>query len=168
MRASAKTAMLATATFLCVAGGSPRGASAAAVCSFEEPNSFSPGVSMTAREYTFTTGGQTGKITCNGDIAGQQITGPGTLSDDGRADGGSSCLSGTGTGEYRLQIPTTGGRVELQYPYFFSYTLGLGFFGGRGFQGSFNIVPTKGNCLTSPVTEARLRGMAQLVARRAD
>src|SRR5947199_8774902 len=71
-------------------------------CRFEVDASLSPGLSRTPSSGTFTSGGETGTVTCDGAVNGEQPTGAGTMGTDGRyglAGGGDSCRSAPGAGD---------------------------------------------------------------------
>jgi hypothetical protein len=127
----------------------------AAACVFEFVMDVAPGVSMTPTDFTYTTGGETGKIVCVGTVHGHPVTGPGTIGDQGTGYG--SCSRGAVTGVYTMTIPTDAGPQRLRVPY-----TELKFVGPLGvrtmpeFAGSFTFVPTRGDGVATPITEVVL------------
>ena len=134
---------------------SPAQAADNAICTASMPVTFSPGLTLTAGPSTFTTQGATGTIDCHGSLQGKQITGSGTLVNGGVNNGG-TCAQGTGTGQFLAQIPTVDGLVALSGPFTFQYLGVVGTFTGSTFSGTFQFLPTSGNCLTAPMTQALL------------
>ncbi|HET9773187.1 MAG TPA: hypothetical protein VFS16_20005 [Acidimicrobiia bacterium] len=145
------------------------GADRSTHCRFTKEVVLSPGFSMTPTSGTFTTNGQNGSIECDGLVAGHQPIGSGSIGTEGRygTDGADTCTSGTeGTGFDTLTIPTAEGPRTLIAAY--RFTAGeppkkgdgviAGRFGGDRFTGTFEAMPLKGDCLTSPVTALRVVG----------
>ncbi len=125
-----------------------------------------PGLSLNPSHGSFTTGGERGTMDCEGVYRGRKVTGPGTLGIEGRygesTPGGDSCLLEAGSGRYFFTLPTEGGSVKEQG------TFQQRMFNRQGdvkassaerqtsWMGEFIFIPTKGNCVTSPVTQARV------------
>ncbi len=134
----------------------------AAACVFEFPMTVTPGVAMDPANFTYTTGGETGTIVCVGTVHGQPVTGPGTIGDQGMGNG--SCSGGAVTGTYTMTIPTDAGPKQLQVPY-----ENLNYVGPHGarttpeFAGNFAFLPTRGDCVTTPITEVVLAESAVLM-----
>ncbi|HUR48140.1 MAG TPA: hypothetical protein VMY88_01225 [Acidimicrobiales bacterium] len=130
-------------------------ATSTAACVFEFVMPVAPGVSMTPADFTYTTGGETGMIICVGTVRGHPVTGPGTVGEQGTGNG--SCSGGTVTGAYTMTIPTDAGQQRLRVPY-----TKLNFVGPLGARptpelaGGFTFVPTRGDCVTTPITEVVL------------
>lgn len=100
-------------------------------------------------------GGETGSITCVGTIDGHRVTGPGSFGFEGIYTG--DCFSNVGSGTYFFTVPTDTGLAHFAGTYTES-RLGLtgpvnGSQPGARFTGGHVTVPTKGNCVTTPVTE---------------
>jgi hypothetical protein len=110
-----------------------------------------PGLSLSPSYLTFTSHGETGSINYVGSVNGHAVTGPGTLGHDGVADG--TCLSGTGSAVAMMTIPTTGGSVHMRIPVEFSFVGGVGQKPAGAFPGAFLFHPTRGDCVTTPLTE---------------
>jgi hypothetical protein len=115
---------------------------------------------MAPNSSTFTSGGEIGSIRCTGTIYGSTVTGEGSFGFDGTLTD-SSCLSHKGSGTYYFTVPTDGGPVHISGGRF--EIMGLGVFGsveathgGAQFTGSYVLLPTRGNCVTEPLTEARV------------
>jgi transposase len=132
-----------------------------AYCHYEFNLTISPGLSVTPRSAKATTGGRTGKITCSGRVYGKAITGPGTVGTRVRAVA-STCAYGHGTAEAWLELPTADGTVKVQYRYTFNYVGATGSFMGKKASGGFAFAPTKGNCVTAPITKAHVEAFGVL------
>jgi hypothetical protein len=132
-----------------------------AFCHYEFALTISPGLSVTPRSAKLTTGGPTGRVTCSGHVYGKPITGPGTAAFRQRVVA-STCGYGSGTGEARLELPTAAGTVKVQYPFAFHYVGATGSFMGSKASGGFVFAPTKGNCLTAPVTKVHVEAFGAL------
>lgn len=134
-------------------------------CTFDFELTLTPGLSMTP-----TTGshGGTGPILCDGLVNGQQPTGGGTLTDDGRygTKDPDTCSGSEGDGTDTLQIPTAAGiqTVVSRYTYIAGDRLptkggvAAGSFKGSHFTGTFEFTPLEGDCVTAPVTRVRVFG----------
>lgn len=136
-------------------------------CTFEFEINLSPGFSM---EPTSGTHQGTGPISCDGLVNGKEPTGAGTLTDEGRygtTDGDTCTSEGEGDGVDTIEIPVAGG-VETVVSEF-SYTTGgrhvptnggvaAGGFQGSRFTGTFEFTPLEGDCVTAPLTRARVFG----------
>ncbi|MFN2557642.1 MAG: hypothetical protein ABR592_12410 [Nitriliruptorales bacterium] len=125
-----------------------------------------PGLSLTPSEGSYTTGGERGTWDCQGLYRGRTVTGLGTISVAGRygesSPLGDTCLNVSGPGTYSFTLPTDGGPAKEQGTYEQSL------FNRRGdveassadrqtsWMGDFVFIPTKGNCLTGPITAARI------------
>jgi len=126
-----------------------------ASCTFTFPNRLSPGFTLTSSTGTYGSGGETGTITCLGSLDGHRVAGPGTFGFEGVYTG--DCFGNIGSGTYFFTVPTDVGSKHFTG----SYTeRRIGFNGpiqasqpGGRFQGVFLVLPQKGDCLTSPVTE---------------
>jgi hypothetical protein len=107
-----------------------------------------------------------GKIDCDGPVNGKKANGTGTLTQEGRygtTDPDSCQSGGEADGTDHFSIPTAGGPEKIDSP--FTATFGRlsnknGFFGGEfkgsRFSGSFKIQPLEGDCVSRPVTKARV------------
>jgi hypothetical protein len=164
MRSSTRRVALAAATTAALAAIAPATASADAFCSFDYPVKISPGLSATPAPFTFTSGGETGTVTCHGDVGGKMITGPGTVGITGASTGPASCANGQGSADVTYTLPTAGGPVASKYHITFSYLLGAGAFMSPDYSGGFGFLPTKGNCFTEPVTEAAVMGFSHITS----
>jgi len=139
-------------------------------CTFEFEAYLTPGFSITP---TTGTHDGTGPVTCQGVVDGQQPTGTGTLSDDGRygTKDPDSCISGSeGDGTDTLKVPTAAGVVTVVST--FTYTAGdrppthggvvAGSFTGTHFTGTFEFTVLEGDCVSKPVTRVRVFGEGML------
>jgi hypothetical protein len=130
-----------------------------ASCSLSFSVYTAPGLGMTPVSGQFSSRGETGTISCVGDIFGHTVTGPGTFGFEGVLTN-SSCLSHQGSGTALFTVPTEVGPVHVSGGGFYNVALGvLGIDhathdGGLVFDGSYVLLPVKGNCITEPVSEA--------------
>lgn len=134
-------------------------------CTFDFEISLSPGLSMNPSTGTH---GGTGPIECDGLVNGQQPTGGGTLTDDGRygTKDPDTCSGSEGDGTDTLKIPTANGIETVLSRY--TYTAGdriptkggvaAGSFTGDKFTGTFEFTVLEGDCVSKPVTRVRVVG----------
>ena len=119
-------------------------------------------------EGSFTTGGETGKASCDGPVNGRQPTGSGTTGAEGRyrLNDRDNCASGGG-GEAveTFTFPTREGKTTLTNRFTFTFgelsperRPGSGKFEGDRMSGTFEFRPTEGDCFTRPVTKAHGSG----------
>lgn len=138
-------------------------------CSFVKEVVISPGFSMKPTSGTFTTNGENGTIECDGPVDGKQPSGVGSMGTEGRygTEGPDTCTSGTeGVGVDSVTVPTVDGPVKLLGEYTFTggdppkkgHGVISGQFTGERFSGTFEAMPLKGDCVTSPVTVLRVVG----------
>lgn len=128
----------------------------------------SPGFSMSPSSEVFATpGGETGTITCDGALDNKRSTGPGRIGvTDGRygTEDPDTCTSSEGSAIHSIIIPTDKGPAT--YKDVFTYRFGevavgrrgpaVGTFKGQRLSGTFNLSVIEGDCLTKPVTKARV------------
>jgi len=140
-------------------------------CRFEVDAALSPGLSRTPSSGTFTSGGETGTISCDGAVNGEQPAGVGTLGTDGRyglAGRGDSCSSdrGMGDGTIKFTVPTASGSQHVDDPFTMTYTLEghrvEGKFTGQRFSGTVEITAARGDCFFDPITRVHLSGEGRL------
>ncbi len=68
-----------------------------------------------------------------------------------------TCLFDHGFGNAEYTVPTAGGDVKVAEP--FSFTGGaVGYFPSPSLAGTYEIIPTKGNCVNTPLVEGRILG----------
>lgn len=122
---------------------------------------FSPGLAATKKsQNTYRSPGK-GTIECDGPVLGRKPTGPGVWAGNVGSFVGSCTAGGKGTFVNTFTFPTASGTVTLvnRGPFTFGVLKG-GAVGGeaRGNEadGSFSVIPTKGNCVTAPATEVRV------------
>lgn len=132
----------------------PQGTSA--VCTLTFAERFSPGFTLTPSSGSQSSVGSA-PIYCTGTVQGHQITGPGTASNDGTYHN-STCLLDQNEGTVSLTLPTDAGPIPLDGTYKVTrvgvlLSLELELPGSRG-VGSAAVLPTKGDCVLNPVTEA--------------
>lgn len=107
-----------------------------------------------------------GTVDCDGAVNGRDPTGTGTLTQEGDygTNDPDTCQSGgEATGTDHLTVPTADGSQKIDSP--FTATYGRlsnknGFFGGEfkgsRFTGSFKLEVLEGDCVSRPVTKARV------------
>ncbi len=127
-----------------------QGTASTAVCVHRWTDSISPGLTITARQVTFTSHGETGTITCIGQVNGNTVTGTGTFGEVGTFRG--TCASGNGSATFSFTVPTTAGPATFSVPVTFTYAAGVGLSSSAVFPGTFVVVPTAGDCLLTPVS----------------
>ena len=135
-------------------GAMPVRADSTAVCTAAWVVAISPGVTDRPGRFTITSNGQGGVLVCSGLVAGKTVTGPGTIGELGNAEG--TCTSGTGESDYSFALPTSAGPVTINVRANFVYGPGAGARLGDQIPGPFEFVATKGDCISSPVTEVRV------------
>lgn len=127
-----------------------------ALCASQFTATVTPGFSTTPSSGTLTTNGETGEITCVGEVRGKRITGPGLLGVEQTHDG-ATCQSATGTGTVSVTLPTTAGDRHLIGKLSVRRT-GLAVsvnvrFPGARYHGSGVAIPQVGNCVVTPLTQ---------------
>ena len=159
-----RRSLLAVLTIALAFGGmGPVDAKKGTRCSGEFLVTITPGLSMEETSGTHDTGDKPGTAECDGPVNGKKPTGTGTLKESGSYEA-STCRSGKGDGTDILEIPTTGGVQKVVSDFTFTYGgpprsprgLAAGEFKGSRFTGRIEFTPTKGDCFSSPVTEARV------------
>lgn len=142
-------------------------------CGFEARFHLAPGLSLTPSRGEFTSGGETGRISCQGTVSSGPVTGPGTFGAQGRYGTGSSgdtcATGGEGDGVQFFTIPTAGGPLHVTNPFTFRYGVATGqvlggTFAGSSFTGTFTIESFEGDCVANPMTVVVLRGEGRLSA----
>jgi hypothetical protein len=133
-------------------------------CRFTSAIALEPGLSVVPSAGTFSSGGETGTVTCDGPVRGIVPTGPGTLGVDGRygTKDPDTCFAGEGEGRFSFTFPTASGTGKRSNVFTFSFSLvGLSpsGFSGDGFGGGFdNVEPEEGDCIVRPVTKIIVKG----------
>ena len=126
---------------------------------------FDPGLSMqpgTGRHYSESPG----TVECKGPVNGHVATDTGTLTQEGRygIDDPDSCpAGGEADGTDHLTIPTANGAQNIDSPFIVVFgkmsnkngPLG-GEFKGSRFSGSFTVEPLEGDCVSRPLTKAKV------------
>lgn len=125
-----------------------------------------PGLSLSS-SVRGTFGSTTDSFACTGEVDGATITGPGSYTDSKPVIEG-TCGEGRGSAVMNLVFATSAGEKKLSVPYQFSYgPIPLtGFKSSKPYSGpvpdeygktplswSFLVYPTRGDCVTSPVTQ---------------
>ena len=133
-------------------------------CNFTSTITLQPGFSLVPSTGTFSSGGETGTVTCDGPVRGIVPTGPGTLGVEGRygTRDPDTCFGGEGEGRFSFTFPTAIGPGKRSNVFTFTFSLiglsGSGF-SGDGFGGGFDEVqPEEGDCVVHPVTKIVVKG----------
>jgi hypothetical protein len=117
-----------------------------------------PGFTPIPNSGSGTSGGQTGTMTCLGSLDGHRITGAGTFGVQETYTTGAACLTDTSGGQVSATFPTTGGPVTIVGALHAHRMALVEFieiaFPQSQFSGVAIIVPTQGDCLTAPLTQA--------------
>jgi hypothetical protein len=124
-------------------------------CTFSASFTLSPGLSVTPTSGTFTSDGERGQITCG--------TATGSFGADGRygtTDPDACFASGEGEAlqSWTTQLGHETNPITFTYGVLAAGGAISGEFRGPRFSGTFEVTPTKGDCVTAPVTEVSLRG----------
>jgi hypothetical protein len=129
-------------------------AESSAVCKIVIPAQLVPGFTTTSGTGTYGTAGEAGSITCAGTIEGHRVTGSGSFGFHGTYIG--DCFGNVGSGTYSFTVPTDGGPVRIAGTYTETRTGLTGPVQAShprgGFRGRFAVVPSKGDCFTTPLT----------------
>ncbi len=120
-------------------------------CTGEHDFTISPGLSNNPTSGTFTTDGETGTIDCQGEKGSWGFAGAyGTKDPD-------TCTSG-GEGTVTHSVTLASGEKITDDGEFTYGALQNGVFGGSfktsRMSGDFEVTPTKGDCVTAPITKA--------------
>lgn len=131
------------------------------VCKARADFTFSPGFVREGNTGTWTTGGETGTVTCDGPVNGKTPTGPGTYGASGKygTEDPDDCSNAEGVYQNSITIPTADGpqRVTNEGDWTAGAFQGGGAFGGtftgKTADGSFESTPKEGDCVTKPLTK---------------
>lgn len=154
--------VLAVIGSVLVGAGVPAGGAEGTHCDGGWDVTIDPGVSLTAGKGTFTTNGPTGTIECDGPVNGQTPSGVGKLSVDGETNG--DCGGVEGPFKMSFTIPTESGDqvVDLDGKFTFGLRHGHGPLSGdiksSRLNGTFDFAPSKGDCISAPVTAGHVTG----------
>jgi hypothetical protein len=122
----------------------------------------SPGLSNEPGSGTFTSNGETGETECDGPVNGKEPTGKGTFGSEGHygTEDPDSCTSGgEGDAKQSSTVPTKDGeeKVTNNATFTFGALQGGGTFGGEfkgdKADGTFEVTPTEGDCVSKPITK---------------
>ena len=121
----------------------------------------SPGLSLTPSSGTAVTS-EPGDVECHGKVNGAAPTGDGQVNGAARygtKDPDTCTSGGEGDGKFDISVPTSAGVQTFTAVYTFTYgepsTRGgvvAGKLQGKGFHGTFDVTPEKGDCISAPVT----------------
>jgi hypothetical protein len=137
---------------------------AGARCTFAYSPRFSPGLTTTPSSGVVDSDLDRGLADCTGVLNGANVTGPGKIRFHGTYVDGTCQGGGTGKGFLVAEIPTYTGLVKINDPITFKFGVdsgfppGVGDWTGERTTGRYLVVPTKGDCASSPVTEAKGQG----------
>jgi hypothetical protein len=117
-----------------------------------------PGFSSVYGKGTFTTHGPSGTLECRGFIQGREVTGPGTFAEEGVYEG--DCSGGTAASTISVVLQTADGPVTASFPVKINIKPGWGWKTSDALIGplTYQYYPTRGDCLTTPVTEVVATG----------
>lgn len=141
-------------------------------CSFKFDADVNPGLSDAPSSGTVTSKGETGTVTCQGKVNGKSVTGPGTFGTDGKygtTDPDTCTSGGEGNGTMDLTVPTDDGPQHVTAPYNFTYgALQNGVlavtFKGETWSGTAEVRPTKGDCVSVPLSKMTAEGKGTLTS----
>jgi hypothetical protein len=132
-----------------------------AECFIGKDDVLSPGLSLSPSSGTAVTP-EPGNIECHGKVNGSAPTGDGQVTEVARygtKDPDTCTSGGEGDGKMDISIPTKAGIQTFSVVFDFTYgepsTRGgvvAGKFVGKGFHGTFDATPEKGDCISAPVT----------------
>jgi hypothetical protein len=132
-----------------------------AECFIDKDDVLSPGLSLSPSSGTAVTP-EPGIIECHGKVNGAAPSGDGTVTEVARygtKDPDTCTSGGEGDGKFDISIPTSAGVQTFSAVFTFTYgepsTRGgvvAGKLSGKGFHGTFDATPKKGDCVTAPVT----------------
>src|SRR5581483_109145 len=130
-------------------------------CFIDKDAVLSPGLSLSPSSGSAVTP-EAGVIECHGKVNGALPTGEGTVTEVahyGTKDPDTCTSGGEGDGKFDISVPTSAGIQTFSVVFTFTYgepsTRGgvvAGKFQGKGFHGTFDVTPKKGDCVTAPVT----------------
>ena len=121
----------------------------------------SPGFWREGNSGTFTTNGETARVTCNGPVNGKQPTGPGKFAAWGMygTKDPDTCNNAEGVFQNSMTIPTAGGNEKWtnKGDWLAGAFKGGGAFGGdftgNNGDGTFEVTPRQGDCVSGPMTK---------------
>jgi hypothetical protein len=142
---------VAAASWVLPGMATPVAGQAQTTCTGEHDFTLTPGLSNEPGSGSFTTGGETGTIDCQGEKGSWGFAGEyGTKDPD-------SCTSG-GEGTVTHSVTWAGGENITEDGEFTYGALQSGVFGGSfetpRMSGDFEVTPTEGDCVTAPITKA--------------
>lgn len=155
-----RISVVVSAVILAAMVAAPAGAQAtarnSAACTATFFELFSPGFTLSPSS-GHQESASPGVLECTGTIQGQNITGPGTVSNSGSYHN-STCVLDRADGVVSIVLPTDGGRVTIEGTFqvtrvgaLLSVRLDLPEAIGEGVAA---VIPTKGDCVLHPATEA--------------
>ena len=129
----------------------PAGAESTESCTAEADFTITPGVGANPSSGTFTTGGDTGTLTCKSGKGTMGFSGKyGTKDPDSCGSGG----EGTATDTYKFADGSTlTDDVEFIYGAFQNGLVGGSYKSARA-SGQFEVTPLEGDCVSKPITKA--------------
>ncbi len=138
-------------------GTVPSGAESGSHCTFQHTPNLNPGVSYNQTSGTFTDPGG-GTIKCSG-----AVNGSGDYTDSGTYTNATCQSGGTAEGDptFTINGQTFTDHVHITFgkePPNFPNGLVRATFEGSRVKGTIDLMPTKGDCMDSPVTQIRGKG----------
>lgn len=128
-----------------------------AVCDLTFTERFDPGLTLVPSSGHQDSPVDSGTITCVGKIQGREVTGPGTVWNEGRYVD-STCLFDHAEGRYFFTVPTNEGPISVNGTFVIDrvgpvLSVHLEQRGAHG-EGAALVIPTQGDCVLNPVTQA--------------
>jgi hypothetical protein len=135
----------------------PSGADSGSHCSFQHVPNLSPGISYNSSSGTFTDPGA-GTVSCTG-----AVTGSGDYTNNGTYSNATCQGGGTAEGDptFTINGQTFTDHVRIVFgkePPHFPKGLVRATFEGAKVKGTIDLMPTKGDCISAPVTQIRGSG----------
>lgn len=133
-------------------------------CTFSYFPRLSPGLTIEPSAGKVESDLDRGVADCTGVLNGANVTGPGKFAFVGTYENGTCQGGGVGKGSIVAKIPTYTGEVSISDPVSFKFGTGSGFppgvgdWDGERTSGRYLVLPLKGDCVASPVTEAKGQG----------
>jgi hypothetical protein len=151
------TASLSLALGTVAFASAPSGADSGSHCTFQHVPNLNPGVSYNSTSGTFTDPGG-GSADCKG-----AVNGSGPYTDSGTYSNATCQEGGTAEGDptFTINGQTFTDHIKIVFgkqPPHFPKGLVHATFEGEKVKGTIELMPTKGDCMSSPVTQIRGQG----------
>lgn len=155
-RAGALAVAIAVLSSVAIAPRAHAATGTDAICTTAVTLYLTPGFSARPGASAVTSKGEQGTLLCTGTANGQRITGPGTLGVEEITQ--ASCLTDHSSGHVSASFPTVAGSIHIVGA-FIGHRLGFVEFveidfPQAHFSGAGPVVPTSGDCVIAPITQA--------------